>query len=176
MLWKGNGNRLALILYEYLTFFCVSFFAVDVVTMETDIKVRFTFIITNWVRVHFEGDKSNEFPLDIVQLIVNIFLYEKVKFLSFSPEFKGQGVELSEDRKCAKKSETASSGNIFIAPDCTPVKEGICVWRIKVTLISILINSIYVDILKIYIANKSEKGMVEDRNWTNWSKRNMFIW
>ena len=101
--------------------------------METDIKTEFTLIITNWIRLHFESDKSNEFPLDIIQLIVNIFLYEEVKFLPFSLTFKAKGVELSTDRQIAKKSKDASpSGNVYILPDITPTQEGICVWRIKV--------------------------------------------
>ena len=102
--------------------------------MELDIKAKFTFIITNWARLHFESDESNEFPLDIVQLIVNIFLYEKVKFLTFSSEFRAGGVELSKDKQCAKKSLNAYSGNVYIIPDCDPVKEGLCLWRLKVML------------------------------------------
>ena len=103
----------------------------------------------NWIRFHFESDESNEFPLDIVQLIVNIFLYEKVKFLTFSSKFKSWTVELSEDIQSAKKAEDASpSGNVYILPDCTPVTEGICVWRIKVTLNPSLFHYIVVNTVK----------------------------
>ena len=100
--------------------------------MESKIKATFTSIVMNWIRLNFDYDESNGFPLDIVELIVNIFLYEKVKFLTFSSIFKGDSVILTENNKCAKKGGRNAGGNVYVIPDCQPLKEGIRVWRIKV--------------------------------------------
>ena len=100
--------------------------------METKVKAKFTAIVTNWLRFYFSNNDntSNEFPLDVIQLIVNIFLYQKVKFLAFSSTHKCPGITLSDDNKCAyKPTEHDCDQNVLM--DCNPAKT-ITLWRIKV--------------------------------------------
>ena len=99
-----------------------------------DIKCKFTMIIINWIRLNFKNSDSNPFPFDIVQLIVNIFLYENIKLLQFNEEFKHPEVELHDDNKRAT-STRPKGGCTNVMLDCDPVKSGVHVWRIQVCTI-----------------------------------------
>ena len=102
----------------------------EVERMEAKVKVKFRSIVMNWVRIHFENDDNDKFPLDIVELIVNIFLYEKVKFLSFSSTLKSAAIVLSDDNKCAHRMK-GNGHNPYVAVDGDSAKSSI-LWRIKV--------------------------------------------
>ena len=110
--------------------------------METSIKAKFTSILTNWIRLYFHADQSNKFPVDIVQLIVNIFLYEQVKFLTFSSKFKSYGTGLSADSKTAYNTGNNTGYNMWVIPDCDPVQNTVAVWRITVGPSPYIIKSI----------------------------------
>ena len=98
---------------------------------KSDLKWRYKMIVVYMLRFNFDDDNDKEFPLDIVQLIVNVFLYSKVKFLKFSTKFKNKAVELSDDDKCAKCWDKNSSTPHVIV-ECDPVKSGVHVWRVRV--------------------------------------------
>ena len=109
-------------------------------------KIKFTSIIMNWIRLNTTNDFTNQFPSEIVQLIVNIFLYEKVRILQWNDIYKGTGVVLTDDGKCAM---TPVSCNQYILANCDPIKSGIHVWRIKVEsflLLHILLHEYSIDI------------------------------
>ena len=98
--------------------------------MENQIKAKYTLIILNWVRLCFENHDNKQFPKDIVELIVNIFLYENVKFLKFSLTSNSADIALTDDGKCASRKGIAGMCNQVLA-DCDPVKTT-TLWRIKV--------------------------------------------
>ena len=94
-------------------------------------KYRFNLIVTNWIRLFYSynDDKANEFPLDIIKLIINIFLYEK--HFSFHETYKSSNIQLSDDKlsiKCTK------DGYGYALLDCPVVSTGLVAWRIKVLL------------------------------------------
>ena len=97
---------------------------------NNDIKFRFTLIIMNWIRLHWNDD-STPFPSEIIQLIVDIFLYEKIQILQFNEEFKHPDVALDDDKRCAK-STNSSFPCSHVMVDCDPVASGLHVWRIQV--------------------------------------------
>ena len=97
-------------------------------------------IVLYMLRSNFDEDNDKEFPLDIVQLIVNVFLYSKVTFLKFSTKFKNEAIGLSDDDKCAKCIDKDSS-TPYVIVDCDPAKSGIHVWRVRVSCIISIIHS-----------------------------------
>ena len=97
--------------------------------MESELKAQFTGIILYWIRSRFGKDETTQFPLDIIQLIVNIFLYEDIKILGWNNKYKGTGIELKDDDKSAM---TTIERNQYLLCNCDPVTSGIHVWRIKV--------------------------------------------
>ena len=102
-----------------------------------DMKLRFTLLIMNWIRNHSNSHQADNFPLDIIQLIVNIFLYEKIEMLEFDEELKHPQVVLHDDKKRA--TSTRSSGACTsVMINCDPVKSGVHVWRIQVCTIYFL--------------------------------------
>ena len=96
-------------------------------------KLKLTLIVMNWLRVlkDSDDDKTKQFPLDIIKLIVNIFLYTKspVK-LPFHKEFNGarQWITLSEDNTCATSKGTLR----YVLVDIEPIADGVGVFRIQV--------------------------------------------
>ena len=70
-------------------------------THKDQIKYKFTLIIMNWIRLHFQSnnDYGHQFPLDIIQLVINVFLYSNI--LQFNEEFKHPNIELLDDKRCA---------------------------------------------------------------------------
>ena len=97
--------------------------------METEIKAKFTLIMMYWVRLHLDDD-GNEIPLDIIELIVDIFLYERVKFLKFLLTFNSADIALTDDGKCVSRQGITRGCNQVLA-DCDPVRTP-TLWRIKV--------------------------------------------
>ena len=100
--------------------------------MEAEIKARFTLIVMCWIRISFDDDIANEFPLDIVQLLVNIFLHENIRILQWHQEFKSPAIELTDDNKCANRMR-GNGHNPYVLVDDDPAKD-IAVWRIKVSI------------------------------------------
>ena len=100
---------------------------------KDQIKFKFTLIVMNWIRLnyHSKNDESKQFPSDIIQLIVNIFLYENIKILQFHEEFKDPTVTLHDDRTRATFATTAGK-SAHVMVDCNPAKSGKHVWRIQV--------------------------------------------
>ena len=101
--------------------------------MESEIKARFSSIITYWVRLFVDNDIEIQFPLDIIQLIVNIFLYENIKILKWHKKYKSDKMILFNDGKCAGLSKTDI--NKYVLADCDPIKTGEIAWRIKVEFV-----------------------------------------
>ena len=99
---------------------------------KANIKVKFTLVIMNWVRLNSNKDESNQFPLDVIQLIVNVFLYENIKILQFNEELKHEEVSLHDDRTRATSQKPTTNGCAHVMVDCEPVISGVHVWRIKV--------------------------------------------
>lgn len=60
-----------------------------------------------------------------------IFLYFHIlcEILEFDPDFKAEGVELSDDKKCAKKK---IGQQIYILAGGDPVTQGEHLWRLNV--------------------------------------------
>ena len=100
--------------------------------MEAQIKGKFTFVAMYWIRLLL-NDGMDQFPQDVIQLIVNIFLYSPVKFLKFSSKYKStDAIQLTDGNKCATIMESKRHrDHVFI--DEEPVRSGIHVWRFKVT-------------------------------------------
>ena len=111
--------------------------------MESKIKATFNVIVTNWIRLYLNKDDMVQFPLDIVELIVNIFLYEGIKFLKFSSKYKLRKIVLTDDDKCASCRYTSTFRHVFVDCDAA-IAKSISLWRIKVLQHrqSILINQI----------------------------------
>ena len=94
-------------------------------------EAKFTSIVTYWIRLHFEdNEKLTQFPLDIIELIVNVF-YSAVQFLKFSSEFKDRNIVLTNNDKTAGRDYSGPACPQVLV-DCEPVKSGIHVWRTKV--------------------------------------------
>ena len=98
--------------------------------MEAEIKAQFTLIIMSWIRRSFTNDIAHEFPLDIIQLLVNIFLYENIKILKWHQQFKSPSILLTDDDKCAHRKR-GNGWNPYVMVDDEPATS-IAVWRIKV--------------------------------------------
>ena len=88
----------------------------------------------HWVRMYCK-DESNEFPLDIVQLIVNVFLYQKVKFLTFSSTYNYSTIRLTDNDRCAQNDNPMWGDEGYVLVDCPVVCSGLNVWRVKVSYI-----------------------------------------
>ena len=54
---------------------------------------------------------------------------EELKILQFHSIFKSKNITLSDNNKCAKKTNGL---NIYVLADDEPAKTGIHVWRVKV--------------------------------------------
>ena len=94
-----------------------------------------TLIILYWIRTVFNDIKEDNFPFDIIQLIIHTFLCKNPIFLSFSSEFKSKNISLSDDNKYAFKTEDRKYRD-YVLLDIDPVKSGVHVWRFKVPLFS----------------------------------------
>ena len=86
----------------------------------------------NWIRLNSKDKEEHQFPLDIIQLIVDTFLYAKIEILQFNEEFKHKEVLLDDDKRCATLKTDNSGGSSHVMVDCDPVQSGIHVWRIQV--------------------------------------------
>ena len=100
--------------------------------VKFDIKARFTMIVSYLIRLNVNQDEQEQFPLDIIQLIVNVFLYANAKVLTFSSKFKHESIKLTDDNKCAKGGFATTP---YVIVDCEPVMSGIHVWRVQVNII-----------------------------------------
>ena len=99
--------------------------------LEKDqIKFKFTLIMMNWIRLNTNADEQNQFPLDIVQLIIDTFLYENI--LQFNEEFSHPEVVLDDNKRLATARKRCCDSSSYVMIDCDPVKSGIYVWRIQV--------------------------------------------
>ena len=100
--------------------------------METDIKTTFTLILSNWIRLSFDDNDHTEFPSDIIQLIVNVFV-SAVEFLKWDSKLKSSKTGLTDDEQTAYRNYGPNEyGNPWVIPDCDPVKSAVAVWRVKV--------------------------------------------
>ena len=92
-------------------------------------KFKLTLVLTYWIRINTVKMGINQFPLDILQLIVNVFLDKHdTAPLPFHQAFRSSYVQLRDYNKLAK----CSSHACYVLADCPPVINGFSAWRVKV--------------------------------------------
>ena len=98
---------------------------------EAEKKYKLTLVVMNWVRLHRNDDDLTQYPLDIIKLIVNVFLYQKDPVpLPFHTTFNCTGwVVLSDDNKCATSTGTCR----YALVDIEPITDGCNVFRVQVS-------------------------------------------
>ena len=85
-------------------------------------------VVEYWFRV-LAVQKMNTISIkDILSIIVKFA--EESKILRWCPTYRGVGVTLSDDNKCAKSK--SAGYNVSVLADVDPVTNGIHVWRVKV--------------------------------------------
>ena len=89
-------------------------------------------LVAGYIREFEIENKFIIIPNEIL-IVILLFYLEQYEILSFAHNYKSSKIILTDNGKCAGKM--SEFGNYHVLGDHEAVKQGICVWRVKVECI-----------------------------------------